>query len=184
MMLVGTTVTLGVSVYPPHNESITVIYWTLLAAVCLQALAMQVHRCFATGSTLTGIASTLYLTGIVAVPSHLWMRFAFECGTECYGAAVTKPTLLHSQDVHHAAQFSSIVAAMATIVCLGRWISVRMIHIARAERREGIVEAANPTRLRRYGATAQRRTVYLDREDGGATETSRHTSDESSTEET
>jgi len=165
LLIIVATAALSLTLYRPSVEEFVALHWCTFTLVCLQAVALQVHRCFDTRRAWTGAVSSVYVALLGGAAACLWVRYEYECSLECHSAArvvLDKPTILRSQDVHTTAQFSAIVAAMASLTCAARWASVALVHNARREheRLDGDVTASM---YRARGASSRQRTQRLDR---------------------
>ena len=161
LFIVVATATLSLALYRPRVEEFVALHWCIFALVCLQAIALQVHRCFDSSRAWSGAVSSVYVASLGAVAACLWVRYEYECSIECHSAArlvLDKPTLLRSHDVHSAAQYSAIVAAIATLTCGARWVSVALVRSARRE--HDLLDADLVARTHR---TSRQRTQRLDR---------------------
>lgn len=135
LTVVGVAV-IGATMYRPADEQLIAVYWSLFGAVCLQAVALQFHRCFSSERAWTGAVTATYLAAVVAVPTHLWLRHRYECEAADFEHLAPQEVLVRSREVHRAAQFTSIVACLAVLLCMARWISVAMVREARRDRRD------------------------------------------------
>jgi len=147
----GLTITvfiLGTIVYRPNGDYFIALYSALCIVTLFQAIALQIHRCFDVHKAWTGALSVALLGGYAMTTALLWVRFFYECSVhDCYRNQIfDKSTLLQDHDVRIAAQFTSAVSILASIACIGRWISVCTVRHARRERRAAAAMTVRPRR--------------------------------------
>ena len=163
LILVASTATTAIVLYRPTGDEFVPLYWSVFAVVVLQACALQRHACFNVRAAWAGALSMALIGGYSVAPSLLALRYSLECHVDTTTTTpindttsfVAKATHSHSHDVNKALQFTTIVAAIASLVCIGRWFSVHIVMVGRRE-------SALTTRRRRAAAARGVRVQPVD----------------------
>lgn len=178
-VLLALTVAACTLVYWPadfNDDAVNATYAVAIALAVAQALAMQVRRCFAGGSTLVGAVHGAHASTLVALAGAWWMRYAYESRVSTTDAMhsvgqclPSKAELVHDAAVHRTAQFASATGGAALAMCVGRWMAAAWLG-TRVSRHDGARQAMAPAaRRRRPAARTREIELYTDDEFDGRT---------------
>ena len=98
-------------------------YTLVLVLVVVQSIVLQFDRCFTQTSTIIGAVHTFHVAVLTIIGCIWWSRYAFELTPSSSNMCLpNKSELLHSNSVHNAAYFTSLMALASAVTCCCRWI--------------------------------------------------------------